>query len=77
MNSPLTVKQLYNDCARAIKNGNGDKFVLITSDDDGNAYHALWYGLMDDESSVDETLNTWHVPVDCYNADISKTALLG
>ena len=75
MNNPLTIKQLYYECARAIKNGNGDKFILISSDDEGNAYHALWYGLMDNDNEVEDMLEI--TPVDCYHAETSKTALLG
>lgn len=78
MNSPITIKQLHDDCARAIRNGNGNKHVFITSDDEGNSYHALWYGILDEEKDVDDTINLYHIPVDNYDPiDISKTALLG
>lgn len=39
----LTVKTLKALCEEAIKAGYGDKKILITSDDEGNEYHALWY----------------------------------
>lgn len=40
---PLTVKQLAQACVREINNGNGDKVIMISSDDEGNNYHYLWY----------------------------------
>lgn len=39
----LTIKDLYNECLKEIKKGNGDKTIMISSDDEGNSYHYLWY----------------------------------
>ena len=43
MNKPLTVKQLKVYCEKEIKKGNGDNVIMISSDDEGNSYHYLWY----------------------------------
>lgn len=43
MNKGITVKQLAAYCRKAIANGNGDKRILISSDDEGNEYHELFY----------------------------------
>ena len=40
---PITVKQLYKECEKQIKLGNGDKTIMISQDDEGNGYHYLWY----------------------------------
>lgn len=40
---PITVKQLKSLCERQIEKGNGDKVIMISSDDEGNSYHYLWY----------------------------------
>ena len=40
---PLTVKELYKECTKQIKAGNGNKVIMISSDDEGNNYHYLWY----------------------------------
>ena len=48
----MTVKELYNACAKQIKKGNGDKAVLITSDDEGNSYHGLFFEFNDDQSDI-------------------------
>ena len=39
----LTVKDLYNACRREITNGNGDKHILLSGDDEGNSYHELFF----------------------------------
>ena len=43
MNKPLTVKQLKIYCEKEIRKGNGDNVIMISSDDEGNGYHYLWY----------------------------------
>jgi len=40
---PMTVNDLYKDCATEILNGNGERVIMISDDDEGNGYHYLWY----------------------------------
>lgn len=47
MNLGYTVKDLRKFCDMQIKKGNGDKYVLISNDDEGNGYHTLFYGFTD------------------------------
>ena len=39
----LTVKDLLRYCEQAIKNGHGDKNIVIADDVEGNGYHGLYY----------------------------------
>ena len=39
----LTIKDLLNECKRQVAIGNGNKTIMISSDDEGNSYHYLWY----------------------------------
>lgn len=39
----LTVRQLMAACRNEIAKGNGDRHILISSDDEGNSFHELWY----------------------------------
>ncbi len=43
---PFTVKELRRICDEQIKEGNGDKVIMISDDDEGNGYHYLWYQFM-------------------------------
>ena len=47
----ITVKELYDDWRQEILAGNGNKTILISSDDEGNSYHTLWYTI---QSDIDE-----------------------
>lgn len=47
----ITIKELYEDLCKEILAGNGDKTILISSDDEGNSYHTLWFTV---QSDVDE-----------------------
>lgn len=39
----LTIKDLKKACEEEIRKGNGNKTIMISSDDEGNSYHYLWY----------------------------------
>lgn len=40
---PLTIKQLRDFCNSEIAKGKSDNVIMISSDDEGNSYHYLWY----------------------------------
>lgn len=45
MNAAYTIKELYLELQEQIKKGNGTKKILITSDDEGNSCHELFFGI--------------------------------
>ena len=62
----LTIKQLAKLCAEEIKAGNGDKKILISSDDEGNGFHGLFYPFTTAQEEIDILYehNYFHDPVD-------------
>ena len=50
----LTVIDLLNACKEQVAKGNADKKILITSDDEGNEYHGLFYLFIDDKKMIEE-----------------------
>lgn len=42
-NKSITVMQLFKACVAEIKKGNGNRHILISSDDEGNWYHELFF----------------------------------
>lgn len=49
----ITLKQLHEDIAQKIKDGHGDKVILLSNDDEGNGVHQMFYTL-DDRAEVIE-----------------------
>ena len=47
MNNQMTVKQLLKLCQEEVKKGNGDKFIVVADDNEGNGYHGMFYGFSD------------------------------
>ena len=39
----MKVKDLFEFCKQAIKDGHGDKNIVISDDNEGNGYHGLFY----------------------------------
>ena len=70
----MTVKELYDDLHQEILAGNGDKTILISSDDEGNSYHTLWYTIQSDVDKIKEIKkSTWFHD----DNDPEKVVLLG
>lgn len=44
----ITIEQLYLECAKQIKAGNGKRHILLSGDDEGNSYHELFFGFSPD-----------------------------
>ncbi len=49
---PVTVEDLYELCKNQIAKGNGDKTILISSDDEGNSFHTLFYTFTDELDTI-------------------------
>ena len=44
MAKAITIEQLFNECAKQMKAGNGKRHILLSGDDEGNSYHELFFG---------------------------------
>lgn len=60
MNLGITLKQLKKMCDEQIKKGNGDKHILISSDDEGNEFHTLFYGFTSEPEDLEPLLELEH-----------------
>ena len=56
----VTVNMLLKYCKEQVKKGNGDKVVLISSDDEGNGFHTLFYEFTDDKESLEALSELFH-----------------
>ena len=50
MNKQMTVIRLLQLCQQEVQNGNGNKVIVISDDNEGNGYHGLFYGFTKDVS---------------------------
>ena len=75
MNKPITIKQLLELCKKEIVKGNGNKFIMISDDDEGNGYHYLWYAFCEGEEMRD--VDSFDMCVDENVAKIEDTMILG
>ena len=60
MNKGLTVNQLMALCKEQIELGNGDKYILISDDDEGNGYHTLFYPFVTDPYMIHQAIELEH-----------------
>jgi hypothetical protein len=43
MSEALTIEQLYHECAKQMKAGNGKRRILLSGDDEGNSFHEQFF----------------------------------
>ena len=72
---PMTVKDLYEECKKVYEAGYGDKKVLISSDDEGNDFHYIWFDFTVDEESVRGCIETSCAKGD--DLDLENCVILG
>ena len=48
----ITVNELQSLCTELVKKGKGRKKILISSDDEGNGYHELFFGFTENASEL-------------------------
>lgn len=66
----MTVKELKKLCEQEINDGNGDKNIVISDDNEGNGFHGLFFGF----SSVGELVENLY---DTATRDDEHTIILG
>jgi hypothetical protein len=72
----MTVKALLKYCQQEIKNGNGDKRIVVSDDNEGNGFHGLFYAFTDIKTESDKKYYNDHI-YDSSEEDINKIIILG
>lgn len=70
----LTIKDLKRFVDEQMKKGNGDKFIVISDDNEGNGYHGLFYQFTDD---VEDIKMLGNMIYDSVEDDPTKIVILG
>ena len=72
----MTPKKLLELCKQAVANGYGDDPIVLSDDNEGNAYHGMFYGFT--KPGVDASLDDYDFPIyDSQEDDPTKVIVLG
>lgn len=69
----LTVNILLEECERQKSKGNGNKKVYISSDEEGNSFHPLYFGFTDEIEDIKECQQY----SDGIDGDLEELVILG
>ena len=67
INFPLTINELIEEALKAKKKFGGDKYVLISDDEEGNGYHECYFPFSDAKEAILE--GCAYIPYDLNPAD--------
>ena len=70
----ITIDQLAEMCKQQQDLGNGDKMILMTSDDEGNEYHHVWEGFQDGSELTGFVCG--YQMVNCLSQDVGEYVVL-
>lgn len=73
----LTVLDLFKALEAEIRNGNGNKLIVVADDNEGNAYHGLFYGVTSDLKDICEAFEYSNGLYDSQEKDPRKLVILG
>ena len=73
----ITVKDLYRDLRQLMREGRGDDYVVVSSDEEGNAYHGIFYGVTDDAKTIRECIECSNGIYDSVTDDPNKIIIIG
>ena len=73
MKDQLTVKQLLKFCQGAVSQGLGDKYIVISDDNEGNGFHGMFFGF----SLPEEIPDLEDLVRDSQEEDINNIVVLG
>jgi hypothetical protein len=73
MNKQITVKMLKAFCEKQIKNGNGNRMIVISNDNEGNGFHGLFYGF----TPINKGEESFYAISDSVSEDINEIIILG
>ena len=62
-------------CNNAVKDGHGDKKVLLTDDDEWNGYHELFGGIYAD--TTEATVGGQHLPYGVTEDELKDYVIIG
>lgn len=73
----ITINELKKYVDKQVKLGNGEKKILISSDDEGNGYHELFFEFTPVEQVFDGSKYQPHAPYGVDENNIDEYIILG
>lgn len=73
----LTVLDLFKLLEQEVRNGNGNKSIVVSDDNEGNAYHGLFYGITSEPNDIKENIECSNGLYDSQERDLNKIVILG
>lgn len=73
----LTVLDLFKLLEQEVRNGNGNKSIVVADDNEGNAFHGLFYGITSELTDIKENIENSNGIYDSQERDLKKIVILG
>ena len=76
MSKQIQVKDLYEACKKQVDKGNGDKYIVVANDNEGNGYHGMFFQFTE-ISQMQRVFDDPFMLHDSKTNDLNKIIILG
>ena len=73
----VRVKDLYKNLEKLIKLGYGDRAIVVANDNEGNAFHGLFFGCTYEKEDIEGCIESSNGIYDSEVTDLDKIVILG
>ena len=73
----ITVKELYEALGVLVRNGEGDKKIIIADDNEGNGYHGAYFTVTAKPKNVKECIDSSNGLYDSQEEDPNNLVIVG
>lgn len=73
----MTVEKLYNELKELVEKGQGNKKVVVADDNEGNAYHGIFYSCTSDPKEVKANIEVSNGLYDSQTKNYKDIVIIG
>lgn len=73
----MTVEKLYRELQELMRQGMGDKKIVVADDNEGNGYHGIYYSCTSDPMMVKENIDASNGLYDSQEENTDNLVIIG
>lgn len=73
----MTVEKLFNELKELVEKGQGNKKVVVATDEEGNSYRGIYYSCESDPTKIKEAIDYSNGLIESQEIDPNKLVIIG
>lgn len=73
----MTVEKLFNELKELVEKGQGNKKIVMATDEEGNSYRGIYYSCESDPTKIKEAIDYSNGLIDSQTEDYKDIVIIG